>query len=256
MSRITPSALKKPAAEPAFQLDTGVFNASADDHSLALFGPMHYEPGYAYPLIVWLHGPANDENQLRRIMPLVSMRNYVAVAPRGMCQTGQDGTFGFGWPQNDSSCEWAEHQVFEALDYAASKFHVSRRKVFLAGFDQGGTMAFRIAMSHPQHFAGVLSLGGRFPTGRTPFGNLTSVRKIPLFLAAGRTSGEYQTVEVCENLRLLHTAGMSITLRQYPCGHELSPQMLSDVDRWIIEQITDAAKPSQPAENEWSLEME
>ena len=43
---------------------------------------------------------------------------------------------------------------------------------------------------------------------------------------------------VCDDLRLLHTAGMSITLRLYPCAHELSPQMLSDVDRWIIEQIT------------------
>jgi len=39
-------------------------------------------------------------------------------------------------------------------------------------------------------------------------------------------------------LRLLHTAGIFVTLRQYPCGQEISPQMLADVDRWIIEQIT------------------
>jgi len=39
-------------------------------------------------------------------------------------------------------------------------------------------------------------------------------------------------------LRLLHSAGMSVTLRVYPGGDELSPQMLADVDRWIIEQIT------------------
>ena len=43
---------------------------------------------------------------------------------------------------------------------------------FLAGFDAGGTMAMRIALSHPSRFAGVLSLCGAFPTGRTPFGNL------------------------------------------------------------------------------------
>ena len=45
---------------------------------------MHYAPGYAYPLIVWLHGSGSDERQLQRIMPLVSMQNYVAVAPRGI----------------------------------------------------------------------------------------------------------------------------------------------------------------------------
>ena len=43
---------------------------------------------------------------------------------------------------------------------------------------------------------------------------------------------------------LFHAAGMSVTLRQYPCAQELSPQILRDVDRWIIEQIT---APTDPA---------
>ena len=67
---------------------------------------------------------------------------------------------------------------------------------------------------------------------------LPEARQLAVFLAAGRRSTVYGEKQVCDDLRLLHTAGMSITLRLYPCGHELSPQMLSDVDRWIIEQIT------------------
>jgi phospholipase/carboxylesterase len=256
MSRIPPSALKKPAVESAFRLESGLFSTSVEDTTYALFGPLHYEPGYSYPLIIWLHGPTNDEQQLRRIMPLVSMRNYVAVAPRGLCQFGKDGPLGVGWPQSTEAVEQAEHRIFEALAAASERFHISPRKVFLAGFDQGGTMAFRVALGQPQHFAGVLSLGGRFPTGRTPFGSLASARKIPVFLACGRDSREYQADEVCGNLRLMHTAGMSITLRQYPCGHELTPQMLSDMDRWIIEQITETARAVQPTEDEWSLETE
>ena len=47
-----------------------------------LFAPLHYEPNYAYPLVIWLHGPGDDERQLLRVMPLVSMRNYVSVGPR------------------------------------------------------------------------------------------------------------------------------------------------------------------------------
>ena len=50
----------------------------------ALFVPMHYEPNYAYPLLVWLHGPGDDERQLQRVMPLISLRNYMAVGPRGV----------------------------------------------------------------------------------------------------------------------------------------------------------------------------
>jgi len=51
-------------------------------------------------------------------------------------------------------------------------------------------------------------------------------------------------------LRLLHTAGISVTLRQYPCEHQLSEQMLRDVDRWIMEQITAPAE-SPEASNSW-----
>jgi phospholipase/carboxylesterase len=256
MSRIPPSALKKPAVEAAFQLESGLFSIAADDTAYALFGPLHYEPGYAYPLIIWLHGPTNDEQQLRRIMPLISLRNYVAVAPRGLCQIGKDGPFGFGWPHSTENLEKAEHCIFEALEKAAERFHISRRKVFLAGFDQGGTMAFRVGLAQPRHFAGILSLSGRFPTGRTPFGNLASARRLPIFLASGRDSTEYQSEEVCNDLRLMHSAGMSITLRQYPCGHEITPQMLADVDRWIIEQITESSQRSHSLENEWSFERE
>ena len=53
------------------------------DLPFATFAPIHYEERYAYPLLVWLHGDAGSEQELREIMPLVSMRNYVAIAPRG-----------------------------------------------------------------------------------------------------------------------------------------------------------------------------
>jgi phospholipase/carboxylesterase len=256
MSRIPLAAQKKPAVESAFQLETGLFSTSDSDYPYSLFGPLHYEPGYAYPLIIWLHGPANDEHQLRRIMPLISMRNYVAVAPRGICQAGKDGLSGFGWPQTDGMVEQAEQRIFSSLAIASHKFNVSPKRVFVAGFDQGGTLAFRVALGNPRHFAGVLSLGGRFPTGGTPLGNLPDARKLGVFLAAGRASSEYPTQEVCDNLRLMHTAGMTITLRQYPCGQELTPQILSDVDRWIIEQITDPSQVSQAVESESLFETD
>ncbi len=87
-------------------------------------------------------------------------------------------------------------------------------------------------------FAGVLSLCGPFPRRGALLGNLDEVRRLPIFLAAGRDSRRYTADDVCNDLRLLHTAGLSIMLRQYPCGDELSPQMLTDTNRWIIDQLT------------------
>ena len=242
----------------ALAVEAASFSTRVLDFTHAFFAPMHYEPGYAYPLIVWLHGCGCDERQLQRIMPLVSMRNYVAVAPRGIalpdkCSGRREQ---YGWLQTEDHIQHAEQRVFECLDLAARKFHLNPDRVFLAGFDRGGTMAMRIALGHPNRFAGVISLCGAFPSGRKPFGNLIAARRLGILLAAGRVSQKYTAEEVCADLRLIHTAGLSVTLRQYPCGQELTPQMLTDLDRWIIEQITLADAPTVPSEAEWSRDFD
>lgn len=255
---IEPSSSVASNLKNELQVDSASFSTGEIDFPHALFAPMHYAPGYAYPLIVWLHGCGSDERQLQRVMPLVSMQNHVAVAPRGIplpnpTDTGRES---YGWTQTDHHIQLAEQRVFDAIELAGRKYHVHSRRVFLAGFDAGGTMAMRIALSHPARFAGVLSLCGEFPTGRTPFSNLVAARRLGIFLATGRGSQEYPAAKVCDDLRLLHTAGLSITLRQYPCGHELMPQMLADVDRWIIEQITQPQPTPVESDAEWSAEAE
>ena len=63
------------------ELDALAQTDEQDAHCIVT--PLHYERNYAYPLVVWLHGPGGDERQVTRVMPLVSSRNYAAVGPRG-----------------------------------------------------------------------------------------------------------------------------------------------------------------------------
>jgi phospholipase/carboxylesterase len=245
---------RAPRQELAASLDFGAESAllipPARDTSRALFAPLHYEPNYGYPLLVWLHGPGSDERQLTRIMPVVSMRNYVAVAPRGLPVGAVDGKQCWGWSQSVEHVREAEQRIFECIEDAEERFHIAPSRLFLAGADCGGTMAFRVAMNHPARFAGVLSFGGAFPQGQKPFGQWNEARRLAVFLAAGRDSDEYPADKACDDLRLLHSAGMSVitfrqyaSLRQYSSRSELAPQVLRDVDRWIIEQITTPAEP-------------
>jgi phospholipase/carboxylesterase len=231
---------KKALASPSFDIESGWFDQPAHDAARAFFAPVHYEPNYAYPLLVWLHGPGNDERQLVRVMPLVSMRNYVAVAPRGFRIPSSDGASdGLGWPHDIEHVQAGEQRVWESIEAARRKFHVAAGRVFLAGFDCGGTMAFRIALNHPDRFAGVISLGGPFPSGGTPFGQWAQARRLAVLFGACCNSREYPTTQACDDLRLLHAAGIvSITLRHYACEHALVQPMLRDLNRWIMDQVT------------------
>jgi phospholipase/carboxylesterase len=199
--------------------------------------PLHYEPGYAYPLIVWLHGPGDDEHQVARVMPLVSTRNYAAVGPRGTVPAVAPEQ-GFGWSQDRKHIARAEQRVLSAVAAARGWLNIAPDRIYLAGYGCGGTMAFRIALALPEQFAGVLSFGGAFPTSSRPLGRLHLARRLRIFIASGYTSEQYPESEVCRNLRLFHAAGMSICLRHYPCGDELLTNMLQDMDRWIMEQLT------------------
>lgn len=218
---------------------------STEPLQYSLFGPLHYEPKYAYPLLVWLHGPRDDERQLQQIMPLVSLRNYVAIGPRGTCR-GHDDLPVHHWGNSSLAIEQAERSVAECLSIARQRFHVNPEKIFVAGLGSGGTMALRVALRNPELFAGAASLGGSFPRGQRPLVAWSRLPGLKLFLGHGRDSRNYSVDQLCEDLRLFHTSRLAVAVRQYPVGDELRTPMLRDLDRWMMEIVT--GQPSCPAD--------
>lgn len=217
-----------------------------DPPAHCFFAPLHYESNYAYPLLVWLHPEGENESHLNRAMPQISMRNYVAVAPRGTLDVPagnlRQSEDCFTWCQTVDHVFLAQQRILSAVEQVTRRFHVHPRRVFLAGAGNGGTMAFRIGLRYAEKFAGVLSLGGAFPLGDAPLSRLHDARNLPLFIASGRRSFNYPESTVCKDLRLFHAAGMNVTLRQYPGVNDISEAILSDVDRWIMEVIASDAE--------------
>jgi phospholipase/carboxylesterase len=253
MNRISALAAPPPSSKsPAARVKRPALSAATPRHESphCLLAPLHYERNYAYPLLVWLHGPEGDEREVKRIMPLVSLRNYVSLAVRGPVTDRR----GFGWPQTADSILTAESRIADAVSQARQKFNVHSERIFLAGFGVGGTMALRLALRHPDRYAGAASLAGSFPAGHAPLSRLSAVRRSRMLIMHCRDSDAYPVDRVCQELALFHAAGLSVTLRQYPCGDELTTQMLCDLDVWLMEQVTGVAVASEPAPlpSEWN----
>jgi len=204
-------------------------------HNASVVVPMHYEKNYAYPLIVWLHSDGQDASEVHEVMPRISMRNYVAVAPELEFQDE-------AWPQDGRSINTTHEALIAAVDQAKARFNINPQRIYLAGFGSGATMAFRVALERPELFAGVLAMNGPLPTVGTPLSHWDRSRKLPVFWAQCRKSTQFGQQQLCEQLRLLHIAGFSLTLRQYPGGDEISDTLLRDVNRWVMESVN--AKPS------------
>lgn len=150
----------------------------------------------------------------------------------------------YDWTQTEEGIAYAEQKVFDCISVAEEKCHLARNRTFLAGFDSGGTMAFRLAMQYPDYFGGVISLGGRFPEGNLPLRQWNTIRNLPTMLAIGKESPTYSPEDARSDLRLFHTAGLSVCVRQYDCGQELTLDMLQDANRWIMERVCDKGSDS------------
>ena len=79
------------------------------------------------------------------------------------------------------------------------RFHVHRERVFLAGYESGGTMACASPCGIPSRFAAAVSIGGPFPQG-TLLARIAQLRKSPLLLAHCRDSQTYPVDRVCQEL--------------------------------------------------------
>lgn len=183
------------------------------------------EKAYAYPLFVWLSGTGKGDFRLSKVMPKISLRNYIGIAPE------------LRSPANGSPSEEQNEVVFECLDKACIQYNINSSRIFLAGAGEGGQLALNLAMTHSDYFAGVISLGGEFPQNPSLMGDLRSVRKTPVFMAQSREDETYGESAFCDDLKMLHVGGFSVTARQYPGSEPLMDQMLHDIDVWMMEII-------------------
>lgn len=183
----------------------------------SLFMPQGYEPGYDYPLLVWL---ADDGGfDLGRVMTRTSLRNFVAVQP------------------HLAAAADVEESVWRAIDDVCDRASIHRDRIFLVGRGPRGTDAFRIACKHADAFAGVVSIGGGFPLEETAFARLRAVRRLPMLLCCQADAAVSAARHTDRTLRLFYAAGAMLGMRIYPGVKDLSRPVLADVNRWIMDEI-------------------
>lgn len=206
-------------------------------HRLLTFMPTGFVSTYEYPLILFLHREGNNEQQIKKLMPHLSRRNYICTGLRGtvpMYRT--DGRQGFGWDSQSGLSAQLEDYVMSAIDDNYDRLPVHADRIFLAGVGEGAAQAYRLAFSFPNKFAGVIALNGKLPKNG-PLWRLSQTRKIPVFMGHGVNNLEIPIAQAKQDHRLLYTAGMDVAFKSYDSSERLKPAMMRDIDQWIMKRI-------------------
>jgi phospholipase/carboxylesterase len=213
---------------------------SPDRLPVRTFLPTGYEPRYPYPLLVFFHGHGGNEEQILRLAPHLSRRNYVCIALRGpeslTCRP--DGRWGYSWRADDPD-GLVEDYVLRAVEHTRRNYHVHSERIYLAGYGEGATLAYRLGLIYPERFAGVISLNGSMPRRGGPLLRPREVRPLRVFIGHGIANAVVPLSFARQDFRLLYTAGLNVRLHTYASTHRLHLDMLRDVNRWVMGHCTE-----------------
>jgi phospholipase/carboxylesterase len=207
------------------------------------FLPTGYEPNYPYPLLVFFHGHGGNEEQVLRLAPRLSRRNFICIGLRGPQLLGMrtDGRPGFGWGSEGQFETLLEEYVFQAVEQTRRHYHVHSERIFLAGFCEGAALAYRLGLLFPERFGGIVSLNGAMARHGGPLLRLPEVRGLRVLIGHGIANAIVPLSHARRDFRLLYSAGLSVCLHTYPATHRLHPDMLRDVNRWIIDLCNESS---------------
>src|SRR5207249_693058 len=110
------------------------------------------------------------------------------------------------WGSEDGLDAPLEEYVMEAVDQTAQQYNIHRQRVYLAGVCQGATLAYRLGLSYPEKFAGVISLNGILPRHRRPLFRLPEMRHLRVFIGHGIANCLVPITLAKKDQHLLYTA--------------------------------------------------
>src|SRR5262249_32449440 len=126
-----------------------------------------------------------------------------------------------------------------SIEATRRRFHVHSERIYLAGFNEGSEPAFRLGLTQPEKFAGLVALNGCLPIRGRPLLRLDEVRHMRVLIAHGLDNTQTPVTAAPADQRLLFTAGLDVEFKCYATNHPIHPDMLRDLNRWIIDQIND-----------------
>jgi phospholipase/carboxylesterase len=189
--------------------------------------------------MVFLHNQGGSEEQILRLAPHLSRRNYICIALRGPHQLDprSDGRPAYGWGLDGQLDVMVEEYVFRAVEQTRRHYHVHSERIYLAGFCEGAMLAYRLGFLYPERFAGVIALNGCIPRHGGPLLRLPEVRKLRVLIGHGIANAIVPLSLARNDFRLLYTAGLAVRMHTYAANHRIHRHMLRDIDRWVMEAI-------------------
>ncbi len=198
--------------------------------------------------VIWLHGLGADGHDFEPIVPVLDLPPkpgirfvfpHAPVQPvtlnAGMRMRAWYDVYALeGVRREDDAGIRASQGKVEALIARETARGIPASKVVLAGFSQGGAIAFQTGLRHPERLAGIMALSTYLPLGTTLAAEAHAAnRDVPIFMAHGAHDPTIPLERAGRSRDRLREAGYRVEWHQYPMAHEVCDAELRDLSVWL-----------------------
>ena len=196
--------------------------------------------------VIWLHGLGADGHDFEPIVPHLGIAPELPVrfvfphAPR-LPVTINNGHVMPAWYdvfEMDLSRKVDETQL-RASAKAVSRLikrenerGINTNRIILAGFSQGGAVAFELALSHPERLAGLVALSTYFATRNSVDINPANAG-LPIFIGHGTRDPVVAESFGAASFSHLTEMGYAVEYHTYAVEHGVDLDEIQDIGRWI-----------------------
>ncbi|MEO6165457.1 MAG: alpha/beta hydrolase-fold protein, partial [Candidatus Binatia bacterium] len=205
-----------------------------------------YQPPGAgpHPTILTLHGRGANAFDLLSLAPYLCGGNFLIICPQAPLETpiGPD-QIGYSWyaasmggaPDTDGMLA-SQEALQRFLDDCLKHYPIDPKRLAVLGFSQGGVMAYSLALTNPQRFAGLAALSTWLPRELVPRLKISdAVRSLPTIVQHGTQDPQIEVDRARDSVARLRELKVPLTFKEYEMGHEIRPKGLYDLSAWLEE---------------------
>ncbi|KKB63168.1 carboxylesterase [Robbsia andropogonis] len=235
-------------------MSSSAHSDSAASPSLDHEPPIEIETG-ANPgaSVIWLHGLGADGSDFVPIVPELRLPEHLAVRfifphARRMPVTWNNGHVMRAWydivsvdddkRHADEAGVRASRDAVRAWIKREEARGIPATRIIVAGFSQGGAIAYTTGMTHPEPLGGILALSTYVPIpsiiaeeGRS------GSESTPVFAAHGSDDAVVPMPLGERACGIVRDAGHPLRWETYPMGHSVHPREIADIGAWLIERL-------------------
>ncbi len=199
--------------------------------------------------VIWMHGLGADGSDFVPVVPELGLDKHPGVrfvfphAPE-IPVTCNGGYVMRAWydiislepasRQVDEVGILQSRQIVRALIARENQRGIPSHKIFLAGFSQGGAIAYTTALTHPETLAGVIALSTYLPSQRLLAEEAADANLAIPILAAHGTEDDVVTLELGMQARgFLMERGYKLEWHEYPMPHAICLEEIELIGGWL-----------------------